>query len=1146
MAAHFYTKPFSFVKTGPVRPCRISPVTRRPAFWLLLALLSAAAAVTGFWYFPQAFSIVALDITMDRDHALAAARTIAARDQLGPPGYREAASFALDEEAQTFVELEGGGKAAFTQMLRNGLYSAYTWRVRHFAEGQPNETTIQFTPDGQPYAFVERLDEMAPGAALSGAEARRIGEAAARERWQADFTTYALVEQGQERRPGGRVDHTFTYERPTPTLNEGRYRLQLVVGGDRLTSVRHFVKIPEAFSRRYENMRSANEAIGVASAVGMVLLYVFGGIGVGLFFMLRRRMVVWRPAVVWGVAVAFLQALASINEWPLIWMSYDTAVPRTTFFLQQAATIVVTFLGFSAFFALSFMAAETLGRAAFGTHPQTWRAWGRGPGSSTAVLGRTVSGYLLVSVFFAYDVLLYVITTRAFGWWSPAEALLHPDVLATYAPWLSAIANSFQAGFWEECLFRAVPLAGAALIGDRFGKRRLFLVIAFVVQALVFGAGHAPYPNQPSFARPVELILPSIGFGLLYLYFGLIPGIVLHFTFDVVWFALPVFITVAPGIRFQQFMIVALTLVPLWVVLWRRYLAGAWTTLAPQDRNAAWVPPPAPPERATAAEAPRTAALSPALRRAWLGAGGVALLVVLALMLRAPREPMFTAGRTQAAEAARQALAARGTTLSPQWRWLPVIDDGSGGPHEFVSRTGGETRRIELLGRYLPVPRWRVRVANFEGDLAERAEEWTVIVDRGGAPQQLQHTLPESRSGASLDEAAARAIARQALRERAQLDAERGQAREVSARPEKLAARTDWTFTFADTTIAPLPQGEARIDVRLAGDEIAAVRRYVFVPEQWERQERASETRSVIVRILAGILFGGLLLWAAIIGVILWSRGRYSPVVFLLGAALMLVAAVANGANGFPAIMASLSTAQPLPLQIGAVAGVGLVGLGITAALVGLALGALPKTLTSLPRLPAADALPLGLAAGALAAAVGAASSWLRTPSWAPDADLTSLNSFVPFADLVLDPIPGFLTRLAVLLALFVIVDRITHGWTRLRVVSAVVLLAVGMIASGPPVGGPMTAWLIAALVTGAAVSGIYAGLLRLDLSMIPLALGASGALGALARGWPRPFPGALPASFSAAVLVFALGWLWFRVLRRHTAVPHVAAATTS
>jgi hypothetical protein len=75
----------------------------RPAFWILLGVVSIASAFIGVRYFPQAFPIVALDITMDRDRALAAARTIVARDRLGPPDYRQAASFAQDEEAQTFV-----------------------------------------------------------------------------------------------------------------------------------------------------------------------------------------------------------------------------------------------------------------------------------------------------------------------------------------------------------------------------------------------------------------------------------------------------------------------------------------------------------------------------------------------------------------------------------------------------------------------------------------------------------------------------------------------------------------------------------------------------------------------------------------------------------------------------------------------------------------------------------------------------------------------------------------------------------------------------------------------------------------------------------------------------------------------------------
>ena len=72
----------------------------------------------------------------------------------------------------------------------------------------------------------------------------------------------------------------------------------------------------------------------IVSTVGLALLYVIGGIGVGMFFMMRRRYVLWKHAALWGVAVGGLQTLASLNEFPLIWMSYDTAIPRSTFLAQ--------------------------------------------------------------------------------------------------------------------------------------------------------------------------------------------------------------------------------------------------------------------------------------------------------------------------------------------------------------------------------------------------------------------------------------------------------------------------------------------------------------------------------------------------------------------------------------------------------------------------------------------------------------------------------------------------------------------------------------------------------------------------------------------------------------------------------------------
>jgi len=571
----------------------------------------------------------------------------------------------------------------------------------------------------------------------------------------------------------------------------------------------------------------------------------------------------------------------------------------------------------------------------------------------------------------------------------------------------------------------------------------------------------------------------------------------------------------------------------LWIVLIRRVQAGRWMELPDHARNAAWAPPPLIARPAEAPAAARTA-LSPRVRLAWLAIGAVSVAAIGALMLlRESGNPYgyLPIGRSRAITVARDELAKRNAAPGPKWRVMGVPDDGGGGAHQFVHETAGPARWRELLGVYLPKPSWRVRVATFEGDVADRAEEWRVYVDAQGNVRSVQHVVPEGRAGAALDEAAARARAVAAVQAKYGMDT--GRLKEISAKPAKQKARTDWTFTFTDTGIPALPQGEPRIDVTLAGDEVSSVGRYVHVPEEWERHQRASSTRNLIIQIASSVVFGGLLVAAAIGGMVAWSRGRYAPRVFLLGAAVTLAAALAGFANGWPALLANLPTAAPLVLSLIGVVAIAGIGLMLLGTMVGLAVGALPAKLAGAGRIADGDALPLGIAAGAFGAATGALAATIRTPEWARFPSVGSLATAVPLLDVVLDPITSFMTTMALVMTLILAIDRLTGSWTRRRALGGAALAAVGFLAGGVPPGSEVLPWLLSAAMMSAALVAVYVTLLRFDPALVPLALGAMAGIRALGLVAERPFPGAAAGAIVAAAVVMALSWWWFRVLRR-------------
>src|SRR6185295_15153187 len=231
---------------------------RRPLFWIAAVALSLGAAVFTFKNFSTAFPLVSIDLKMDREGALRTARALAEKNAWPPSGFDQAAEFSADQEVQNFIELEGGGKQELGRILKDKIFAPYTWRVRQFKESDAHETLIRFTPEGEPYGFRVKLPDQEKGESKAADEARAVAEETAKNEWHADLSRYQLVESSKDVRPGGRTDHTFVYERQDERLREGRYLLRLVVGGDKLTELTHFVQIPEAFTRRYQQMRATN------------------------------------------------------------------------------------------------------------------------------------------------------------------------------------------------------------------------------------------------------------------------------------------------------------------------------------------------------------------------------------------------------------------------------------------------------------------------------------------------------------------------------------------------------------------------------------------------------------------------------------------------------------------------------------------------------------------------------------------------------------------------------------------------------------------------------------------------------------------------------------------------------------------------
>lgn len=1096
---------------------------RHPLFWTFLIGLSLLSGIVSYIYFPAAIPLVDLKITMNQSEALAQARLLAEKFQLGPTDYHQAAYFNSDAETQNFIELERGGAAAWKAFLKQTDYYPYTWIVRHFKEGDTNEVTITFTPDGKPYGFVETIPETAPGAALSYEEARKHAETFL-DAWHIDRTHYKLKDSKHEMRATGRKDYTFVFEKPLENLGEAHYLLTVVVTGDKITTLNHSIDIPEAFTRSFQHVRSFNEVIYYFATIIVYIVYLIIGCLAAILLLLQKNWLLPKQALIAGFCLAFLQLLVQLNQFPFLWFGFNTALSIQLFLFQNFLSMLTSFIIWLIVYTTTFVAAEGLTRRAFGSHMQLWSAWKLHAASSITILGKTVTSYCIVALDMAFIILLYAVGMRYFGWWSPSAALTNPMILATYVPALNVLAQALQAGFWEECLFRAVPIASCYLIGKKIGYPKTMLTLGLLLQPLIFGAAHASYPALPFYVRVLELYLPFFGFGLIYLTFGLIPVIIAHSVFDAILMSLPLFVSDAPGILLQRMLVILGCALPLLVVLFSRLRTGRWLDVPAALYNGAWQPVSAD----LALEQQDSSVIQGATSFSIKRIASFVILACIAIGIWSHTSlvsliPSLKVTKTQAIEKA--------ASVVPQttpWKILPSISAPGEDPtavnqHVFIWQEFGKDTYKKLLGSYLAVPAWKIRSVQFTGDLAQRAEEYQVYINDSGI-EKFQHTLAQTAPGAKIDEHKARTIAYEYIAKNYNLREEDLQ--EIAAQSQALPNRVDWSFTFTDWpftfTPSALPDSVhkdlAHISLTIAGDQVTSVEQSVHVPEQWLRSETLRQALRHCFETMRWLAWLLVMLGAALQCALLWKRRQLHMRTIFFWTGLYILGSLVSSLLNFPQTIALFTTAKPLFIQIASYIALQEAQTLLESILFGAILAGAAMNTRIITGIPWYQQLLAGISAGLLwVATMAAINAWVY-PSMPWFANLTGAGSYLPSFVFLWQYLVSFLKQTWYLQILVYFAAS-----SRSRALLALVI-AVALFTPYDAVA-TIHQWLFAAAIMTCLLSFLYLLVLRAQPRLAALVCAVPLLFTLTREALAQAFPGSFNACILTACAIIALAF---------------------
>jgi Type II CAAX prenyl endopeptidase Rce1-like len=495
----------------------------------LKEIVFLAVCLLGFVFYllydKQVFPSASIDMKLSQDAAYEKSKQFATTLGYDLANTKHVTTFTVDDEAKTVLEFKLGIDEA-NKVMRDQA-PVWLWRTRFCKELSKDEMLVGWTTQGKLAYLIHNFENDKKLPTMSQDQALAVAKKFVADTAGWDLKDYELFERKSEAKPN-RTDHDFVWRKPGYT--ESEYRVEAKVSGNQVSDYRNWLSPTNVWDREYQSIRQWNGLLGM---IASLFIFLFLACAIGAFiYGLSRHSIRWRFVLIAGGVVAVLVFLECVNNFNYSLDSYDTNVSYNQFLLRTALEYVWSSL--ASFIAAVLIAggAEVVYRQTRPTQTALQHLFTPTAMARNDFWHRTIMGYLIVGGMMFWTITYYKFGQKV-GFFCPLGVDDY-KVLGSFCSAISGMLIGVSAAGLEELSCRVVGLG----LLQRWTKS---FWLANLLQAAIWGFAHSTYPQQPCFARGIELTVVGLAFGYIVQNYGVLPCLVAHYLYDAFLTVQPVF-----------------------------------------------------------------------------------------------------------------------------------------------------------------------------------------------------------------------------------------------------------------------------------------------------------------------------------------------------------------------------------------------------------------------------------------------------------------------------------------------------------------------------------------------------------------------------------------------------------------------------